>query len=426
MLKLAVPILIVLSAVLSRSPAAAGAAAGALGDAPHGLPDGVAPLTGEAARHVERMLKETEKLRGLTAQHPVLAGEVDEKDLPARISESIREDLPPERLHAAGLALQAFGLLPEGFDLARYLPGLLAGQVLGYYDPKHGYLGVVRREHDAHSALDDDMVLVHELTHALQDQAFDLESFEEDDPLSDEAAARTALVEGDAAEVMFDFMTRQPAAPAPDRDPDSARDRDFEAAPAWVRASLEFTYVDGMRFCAEVRKAGGQALLDRAFRDDPPLSSEQILHPEKWTGERDDPVLLSWPDLAAALPGARELAQGQLGELGIRVLLAGTGGGETGAERAAAGWGGDRFAVYEKDGRRLLAWLTAWDTAADARELESALHRLDGKWKARRVAPRRVVVLHGPWKRKEARAVVAALAAVPSEAVERGDVGERR
>jgi hypothetical protein len=81
-------------------------------------------------------------------------------------------------------------------------------------------------------------------------------------------------------------------------------------------------------------------------------------------------------------------------------------------EVAAAGWGGDRFAVYQKDGKRLLAWLTEWDTEADARELRAAARSLGKDWDVQQIAPRRVVLLRGDWTWHEKRAVRKVLAAV--------------
>jgi len=380
--------------------------------APAGLPEGVSPLPAELDRRLQELLAETETIRGLKAKHPVPSGIVEEKDLPAKVAAALREELPPDRLRAAEAGLKAFGLLPASLDLARYFPALLASQVAGYYDPERRYLAVVHRGGEARQM--DEMVLVHELTHAIQDQAFDLRHFIDDDPLSDEATARTALVEGDASLVMLDWLAERPEnglnAAEP---PDLPGAKEMAAAPPWVRDTLELGYVEGYLFCLSVRQKGGQKLLDDAFSQDPPRSSEQILHPEKWHTQRDDPIPLSWPDLSRALPGARKLAEGQLGELGIGILLRQATGDRELSAAAAAGWGGDRFAVYEKDGRRLLAWLTEWDSEGDARELRAAARRLGKDWVVEPVEPRRprrVVILRGPWKRGEAKAVRRALA----------------
>jgi hypothetical protein len=444
-----VPLVALLAVIVLASAAPLGAdpppaPEPAAGEAVAVLPPGVKPLPAEQERRLGELLRAAERIRGLKAGHPVPSGIVEEEDLPGKIAESLREELPPERLRAAEVGLKAFGLLPESLDLARYYPELLASQVAGYYDPERRYLTVVHHGgsllgKEADAALGgearkiEEMILVHELTHALQDQAFDLHRFIEDDPLSDEVAARTALVEGDATLVMFDFFAGVPLESTPGaakalvaagsarggRGDGGASDlpgaKEMAAAPPWLRETLEFGYLEGYLFCLSVREKGGQKLLDYAFTQDPPRSSEQILHPEKWHTRRDDPIPLPWPDLGRELPGARKLAEGTLGELGIAILLREAAhGGESAADAAdaAAGWGGDRFAVYDQAGRRLLAWITEWDSATDARELQTAARRLGRGWSVERVAPRRVVILHGPWKRKEARALRAALAAV--------------
>jgi hypothetical protein len=367
----------------------------------------VAPLPAGLAQRVEELLHAAEKIRGLQAKRPVLSGVVDEKDLPVKVAETMREAMSGEQLQAAEAALKTFGLLPESLDLARYYPVLLASQVAGYYDPERRYLGVVHRGGDGPGKEVEEMILVHELTHALQDQEFDLTRFVQGDPLSDEATAQAALVEGDASLVMFDFYTANSGAADSGAAPDPPAAREMAAAPAWLRETLEFAYVEGYAFCLSVRRKGGQALLDAAFRDDPPRSSEQILHPEKWHTRRDDPVALAWPDLSRRLPRARKLAEGQLGELGIGILLR--------EPAAAAGWGGDRFAVYEKGDRRMLAWITEWDSAADAREFRAAARRLGRDWTVEFVSPARptrVILLRGPWKRSERKTLRGVLADV--------------
>src|SRR5687767_14980688 len=137
---------------------------------------------------------------------------------------------------------------------------------------------------------------------------------------------------------------------------------ELASAPAWFQDTLLFSYFEGFQFSLSTRRKGGQALLDHAFTKDPPRSSEQILHPEKWHTKRDDPVVLPWPDLSRVLPGWTKATEAQLGELTIRTLLRGALKKDERAMQAAAGWGGDRFGVYQKEAQtgnnRLLAWVT--------------------------------------------------------------------
>lgn len=391
------------------------------------LPEDVTPLPKEMEGRIAELLKEAETWRGLSAREPVPSGTVDEPVLERKVVESFREQLPPEVLRPAETGLKAFGLIPESLDLVTFLPELLTSQTAGFYDPERHYLVLVQREGqplagalpESAAKRADEAVLVHELTHAIQDQHFHLETFSTGRPLDDAEAARSALIEGDATLVMMDFFAQARVEESADLqaslssllgDPAALTESsgmpgaaEMAAAPAWLRDTLLFSYFQGLQFCLSARQAGGQALLDKAFSTDPPRSTEQILHPEKWHTKRDDPVAIAWPDLP--LPGWSKASEGQLGELGAHTLVREIAKQKDDrATRAAAGWGGDRFAVYEKDGRRLLVWISEWDTEADARELQGALRGLGKDWAVQRTA-RRVVVTRGDLP-KEARAAL--------------------
>ena len=386
------------------------------------------PLAGEGpgVRDLTELQRQAETWRGLRAKRPVQSRTLAEKELAQKVADSFREDMPAGTLRSLDSALKAFGLIPESLDLAAFLPRLLTQQIAGFYDPEEQALSLVRRDgggslmgdaEDADAGNADaadgdrleDIVLVHELTHALQDQHFDLEKFiETDDPMSDAATARQALVEGDATLTMMNALLGVPIEEVPGVEDvletamgasgslvAMGSDELFAEAPPFIRETLLFSYTQGNLFCISVRRKGGQKLLDHAFRADPPRSSEQILHPEKWHGRRDDPVVVEWPDLSRALPGFAKAAEGEMGELAIRILLREGLKSEARATTAAAGWGGDRFAVYEKAGRRLLAWITEWDSAADADELAAAVQELGAGWQTERPGMQRVIVLRG-------------------------------
>lgn len=401
---------------------------------PPKLPKGVAALRPETTRKMEELLAAAEKYRGLRALRPVPAGSMEKKGVKAKLRNILTTQVPPETLKGAEATLKAFGLIPERLDLGRYYVDLLGSQVAGFYDPEEDYMALVRPSGKGAGELAgmEDAVLVHELTHALQDQHFDLEKLLGGDPLADGETARSALVEGDATLTMTSYSmgTSLETMPGsgqvvetmlkrPDTLLEAAADlpgsRELASAPAWIRENLLFGYFQGMAFSLSVRIKGGQKLLDHAFTADPPRSTEQILHPEKWHGRRDDPVVVRLPDLAAELPGWRRAAEGEMGELSLRVLLREGLGDQPRAYAAAAGWGGDRFAVYEKGRERIVAWVTDWDTEEDAREALAALTSLKGGWRAEAAGPRRVVVIRGPLEGERLAAVRARLAAAPAE-----------
>ncbi len=434
------------AALAADSPPAAAAPPTAAAASPKGLPPGLAPLTPELAKPLPDLERAAEKYRGLSLRRPVPAGMLGGAALRREVDRQMAEDMAPGTLAALDAALKAFGLIPESMDLATYYPALLSSQIAAFYDPERKYLAIVDLGSQGDEQVTKELgaefaerarqaVLVHELTHALQDQAFDMSGYVETDPLSDASVARLALVEGDATGTMMDFVLgrRIEAVPgaadllgpalsegASTGAPGFPGSKEIAAAPAWFRESLLFSYLRGFGFCVAVRQRGGQKLLDYAFAKDPPRSSEQVLHPEKWFGRRDDPVAITFPDLLPLLPGARKVAGGELGEEGIRILLPQPPGGAAHEPPAGAGWGGDRFAVYQRPGGgRLLAWVTEWDSEGDATAFLAAAGRLGSGWTLRRTAPTRVVVLHGPFAASapaggtagEAEPVIARLAA---------------
>lgn len=395
------------------------AALGALLLAP-ALPEGVTPLSKDMETRVEELLHEAETWRGLKAKEPVPSGTVDGQVLERKMLDAFREDLPPEVLRPVETGLKAFGLIPEDLDLVAYFPKLLSSQVAGYYDPERQYFALVEREELSADLSDEakrlqDAVLVHELTHALQDQHFHLEAFAESRPLDDADVARVALIEGDATLVMIDFFAQANLETMPGADQMASMLNDPQqmlgsgvpgtaelvAAPAWFQDTLLFSYAQGFQFALSVRRKGGQELLDKAFTTDPPRSTEQILHPEKWHTKRDDPKAVDWPALPLSpRSGWKKVSEGQLGELSVRTLLRDVAKQDKNhAAGAAAGWGGDRFEVHEKEGRRLLVWISEWDSDKDAKELQAALRSLGRDWSVKR-SGRRVVVTRGEVSRE--------------------------
>jgi hypothetical protein len=139
-------------------------------------------------------------------------------------------------------------------------------------------------------------------------------------------------------------------------------------APPIIAESMTFPYLRGMVFCARLTNEGGWKAVDEAYRD-PPVSTEQIIHPEKFRDKVDLPMIV---DLGELKPGApwKELGRNVLGELQTSIML-----GRQGA-RAAAGWDGDRYAVFETPEKRLgLVWVSTWDSPDDAREFAHAYVR---------------------------------------------------
>ena len=344
------------------------------------------PQDAPATTPVATIARRVQALRGLR---------FDRLPEPVRVSadQAQREGLadldrgyPVGRRRADEALYTLLGLLPPGADLKRISASVFGDQVAGYYDPVSKDLRIVKGAGTANRVLDE-MVIAHELTHALDDQAIGID-VEATDGSDDGPAAYQALVEGVATEVMYDYLDRH-----------FARDVAFGGLlggafagtgtgelPPFVVAGLTFPYVTGQAFVADLmRRAGGRwTLVDLAERDRPPVSTEQVMHPEKWIRVEvpDDPAL---GDLGARLgPGYRRLTAGTFGEWQTAQWL-GLAGGDRGP--AAAGWGGDRYELWRRGAgtpcdtpctaRDVLVMRWRWDTRRDqaefARAVEDAL-----------------------------------------------------
>jgi hypothetical protein len=266
-------------------------------------------------------------------------------------------------------------LIPPDYDLTGAMLGLLSSEIIGMYDQTDRRMYLIANQ--AQPSPSTKVTFAHEFTHALQDQTFGLKGLDpppgQDD---DRAAAIQALVEGDATVTMGVFA----------RDELSARERrqyqqeqqrpgpsPFDDVPLVLREELIFPYREGADFVLALQRRGGFAAVDAAFHA-PPRSTEQIIHPDKYlAGEA--PVAVELPDLAGALGGGWRQTDGStLGELDIRVLIQQSTDRST-AERAAAGWGGGRYAMLQDGERAAVVFRTAWDSPQDAREFFDAYRR---------------------------------------------------
>src|SRR5207249_4000721 len=133
-------------------------------------------------------------------------------------------------------------------------------------------------------------------------------------------------------------------------------------APRFLRDTLTFPYFAGLKLVVALRKKGPWSTVDAAFRA-PPESTEQVLHPEKFLAH-EHPVVVT-PSAIAALAPAKEVRRDVLGEFEWKLLLASRIS-DAEAERAAAGWGGDRLVAYaDGDGPLSVIDLSTWDSDED-------------------------------------------------------------
>ena len=237
--------------------------------------------------------------------------------------------------------------------------------VAGYYDPRDGRLRVVEGAGTGTRVLEE-MVLAHELTHALEDQRFGLPT--DTTGTDDRALARAALHEGSATSLMYTYVEEHFTAEEALGGLLGSAFEDTGDLPPFLQAQLLFAYIGGERFVADLRRrAGGSwALVDTAFRLRAPSSTEQVLHPRAYFSA-DAPHRVRLRAGAVLGAGWSRARAGTWGELQTRELV--------GSRDAAAGWGGDRYELWRSGSDSALIMRWRWDTARDeaqfARQLRS-------------------------------------------------------
>jgi hypothetical protein len=343
---------------------------------------------------VAELQKQVEALRGLSFLRPVPVRRVEPEALRAVVRREMAREFPEAEWARTESVLKAFGLIPPKMNLRAVLRDLLEEQVAGLYDPRDKVLYVSSAplgEDELLAGLEvegfslTDVFLVHELAHALVDQHFPLLDLPiEDRDNEDRASAARCLVEGDATWVMMRYLygalKLSPARQAEMGDfmGSLALGRELlgQSAPAYIQDNLLAGYMAGLALVQAAVDQGGTAALNELYRN-PPRSMEQVLHPEKALSRNDAPVEVAAPSLPPGTPpGWKEISKGVWGEFNVRILLREWGAGEEQAERAAAGWAGDAYRVFQDpSGDRAFLWATVWDGERDAEEFAEAAGR---------------------------------------------------
>ena len=278
------------------------------------------------------------------------------------------------RVEAERKGMIAWGLIPADYDLRRLFVEMMEEQLAAYYDPRAKVMVLA----DWLPPDQQQVALVHELVHALQDREIPLETFLAPLPgAEDQVLARQALIEGEAVALSFELVLKSQGAQLtslPDLGPlknlaaSGAAGATIAAAPKFLRDLLTFPYIEGLTFAFELRKRQPWSAMSALYRD-PPRSTSQILNPQKRLGTREDPVPIKLPDVGSIAPGAKEVTTDELGEFGLGAVL-GLQLGDPAGPAAARGWRGDQYRVWEDaSGRLILVYLVAMESEARARAL---------------------------------------------------------
>jgi hypothetical protein len=318
---------------------------------------------------VQDIVRFVEAERGLTFEHPVPVNFLTPEQFRDELTTEATDITPKDRgeLRASEAIMRGLGLLDGHIDLLDEFNTISTEGVAAFYDPARKQVFVP----DGPLTPSLRATLAHELTHALQDQHYDLSAMQDDAP-DDQASAQRALIEGDAQRIQQAYVGSL-------SDSDMAQYREetkrataesrqaLEGVPPLIRAFFESPYVLGEGLMETLLLDGGPSRINQAFVE-PPTSEEHLLDPFTYL-DGDDPIEVSKPALE---PGETEVDAGDLGAITWYLLLAERLDPRT-ALRAVDGWGGDSYVIYRSQGRFCVRAAFQGDDLAETAEMERAL-----------------------------------------------------
>jgi hypothetical protein len=312
----------------------------------------------EFAAAADEVLQQVSEITGLALLSPVKKTLRSRDEIRAYVLREMDEEKNPAERHAEAQSAEAFGLIPKGFDLDNFMVDLLTEQIAGLYDPKAREFYIA----DWIPIDDQRMVMAHELTHALQDQHFQIDVWvKAARPNDDAELARESVLEGSAMAAMIDYLLQgkgYSVVDLPAIDPslfagDMSKSPKLQEAPQFLKDSMVFPYFGGLAFSTAILKTGGWKGLSAVFAR-PPISTQQIMHPALYKSGKA-PAAVTIPSSQKLLgPDWAKIDENEMGEFGwleiLKQFLA-----ESIAKPLAAGWDGDRYALYEqKQTKRLV------------------------------------------------------------------------
>jgi hypothetical protein len=315
---------------------------------------------------IAEVAEQVQSVRGLEFDRPVHVEPITEAEMDRRLADYLGTYYP-ERFYARrSEAWQTIGALPRDVGYLEAIAAYQQGQVLGFYNSQNEELVYTG---DAELNRIEQFVLAHELTHAIDDQHFDLDRLDALVARCQEERFQAALgiVEGSAnhfaTQVLINF---------PIQELGSIPEDETQEVPPFIVDLQAYPYTTGQRFADALSDANGPSAIDDALETFP-TTTEQVIHPTKFPHEVGES--LDVPDFAPTFgSGWRDLDVMVVGELWLNVLLH-LRLDDVVAVPAAAGWNGGIYRAWTDGDDVAVILSTAWDTPEDAREFSEALER---------------------------------------------------
>jgi hypothetical protein len=368
-------------------------------------------VNSQQAAQIEAGIQDLRQLR-FKRPVPLVVKTPDEAE--SMMEADMMRDYTDNQLKADSVAGALTGLYPAGLDLKAASLKLLKSQVAGFYDPHGKEMVLVEGGADlgiwnsaAQFMIQRDvvgqMLLAHELTHALQDQNFDLESsLDKVKDNDDRALALKSVAEGDATIAGFAYAVGRMDNSTADSLTNSLKQLPQALAaeaphtPEGLSVPLLFQYSEGVRFVAEAYRRGGWTAVDALYRN-PPQSSHQILHPELYFNGNAPAPQIELAGYDGIMRGWKKADDDTYGELLIRVILERNLGKQSSEVGLAAQWIADRMIILQESRGVNVIWMLAFSDGHSASHFavvyQTLLDRLLGDSTPHRIDVRSNVVL---------------------------------
>ena len=312
--------------------------------------------------------QEVETVRGLKYTAHVAVRPLTQAQIDRRLMKNFDKSYPVDFYARRSEAWGTIGVIPLGSSIHDALLAFQTGQVAGFYNPENKTLVYIG---DTELSLNERFVLAHELTHAIDDQHFGLSRLDAIVARCDDEAFTAALgaVEGSAQ-----FFATQVIMQFPSNAPEGGGGGggSLQGVPPFISQLELWPYTVGMAFIQRLDDQGGTARVNRALTTFP-VSTEQIIHPERWPSDTPQPVDI--PDLGPLLgDGWKDLDVMTVGEVWLQLMLqlrldSGV------ASGAATGWDGGIYRAWTDGSHTAVDLRTVWDTPGDAQEFADAMNR---------------------------------------------------
>src|SRR6202790_4494320 len=263
----------------------------------------------------DEVLKDMSEITGYKLKTPLKKTLRSREEIHAYVVRQMDDQKDAKERYASARSAEAFGLIPKGFKLDAFLIDLLTEQIAGLYDPKTHEFYIA----DWIAVEDQRMVMAHELTHALQDQYFQIETWEHAARPNDDAElARESVLEGSAMAAMLEYLLRDKGVKLrdlPEIDPsafvgDLGDSPMLKKAPPFIKDTLMFPYFAGLTFSMDILKTENWSGFSNVFTRPPAtpkqiiirkfIALEKLLLPSAWIFRKIFPALLtpSWNPIA--------------------------------------------------------------------------------------------------------------------------------